>query len=191
METVVRYIGPRSEGKKLCRIKKRKERAQQRVENKAKKIQQRFDRLPMKIGTWNAKRVKIFSSRFGEMVKWCIDQKWDIVLLSEKINNSDGIRFFRHKGKGRYLLYSNKTGILISKDVYCLWQANDRAWSPGNSIASLYLKELTISAIYQPVHGSENHQVELEVLRKEAERVIRTTKKGIPLIMGGETSMHR
>ena len=54
-------------------------------------------------------------------------------------NNSDGIRFFRHKGQGRYLLFSNKTGILISKDVYCLWQANNRAWSPGNRITTLYL----------------------------------------------------
>ena len=153
------------------------ERAQRRAESKAKKVQQHFDRLPMKIITWNVNRVNIFSSRFGEMVKWCIDQKWDIVLLSEMNNNRDGIRFFRHNGQGRYLLYSNKTGILISKDVYCLWQANNRAWSPGNRITTLYLKELTISVMYQPVHGTENHQVELEVLRKEAEKVIRTTKR--------------
>ena len=139
----------------------------------------------MKIATWNVNRVNILSSRFGEVVKWCIDQKWDIVLLSEMNNNSDGIRFFRRKGQGRYLLYSNKTGILISKDVCCLWQANNRAWSSGIRITVLYLKELTISVIYQPVHGTDNHQVELEVLRKEAERVI-TTKKGIPLIMGGD-----
>jgi len=91
-------------------------------------------------------------------------------------NNSDGIRFFRHKCEARYLLYSNKTRILISKDVYYLWQANNIAWSPGNTITTLYLKELTISAIYQPLHGTENHQVELEVLRKEVDRVIRTTK---------------
>ena len=95
--------GPRSEAQKLYRIKKRKERAQRRVESKA--------------------------------------------------------------------------GILIPMDVYCLWQANNRAWSPGNGITTLYLKELTISAIYQPLYGTENHQVELEGLRKEAERVIRTTKK--------------
>ena len=101
-------------------------------------------------------------------------------------NNTNGIRFFRHKGQGRYLLYSNKTGILISKDVYSLWQNNSRAWSPGNRITTLYLKELTISVIYQPVHGSENYQVEMENLRKEAERVMRTTKKGIPLIMVGD-----
>ena len=100
-------------------------------------------------------------------------------------NNSDGIRFFRHQGQGRYLIFSNKTGILISKDFYCLWQAKNRAWSPGNRITTLYLKELTISAIYQPVHGTENHQVELEVLRKEAERVIRTTKKGYTFDYGG------
>ena len=177
--------GARSEAQKLCRIKKRKERAQWRVEGKAKKIQQRFDRFPMKI-TWKVNRVNIFSSRFGEMVKWCIDQKWDIVLLSDMNNNNDVIRFFRHKAQGRYLLFSNKTGVLISKDVYCLWQANNKAWSPGNRIRTLYLKELTISATYQPVHGTENHQGELKVLRKEAERVIRTTKQGIPLIMGGD-----
>ena len=87
----------------------------------------------------------------------------------------DSSFIFRHNSQGRYLLYSNKTGILLSKDVYCLWQANNRAWSPGNRKTTLYLKELTISAMYQPVHGTENHQVELEVLRKEAERVIRTT----------------
>ena len=69
--------------------------------------------------------------------------------------------------------------------MYYLWQANNRAWSPGNRITTLYLKELTISAIYQPVHGTENYQAELEVLRKEAERVVRKTKKGIPLIIGG------
>ena len=62
----------------------------------------------MKITTWNVNRVNILSSRFGEMVKWCIDQKWDIVLLSEMNNNNDGIRSFRHKGQGRYLLYSKK-----------------------------------------------------------------------------------
>jgi len=60
------------------------------------------------------------------------------------------------------------------------------AWIQCNSITTLYITELTISAIYQPVHGTENHQVELEVLKKEAEGVIRTTKKGIPLIMGGD-----
>ena len=59
-------------------------------------------------------------------------------------------------------------------------------------MTTLCLKELTISAIYQPVYGTENFQVELEVLRKEAERVIRTTKTGIPFIMGGgETSMRK
>ena len=144
----------------------------------------------MKIAAWKVIRVNIFSGRFGEMVRWCIDQKWDVVLSTELSNNNDGIRFFRHKGEGRHLLYSNKTGMLISKDVYCLWQANSRAWSPGNRKTTLYPKELAISAIYQPVHGAENYQVELELLRKEAERVVRTTKKGIPLIMG-ETSMHR
>ena len=101
-------------------------------------------------------------------------------------NNTDGIRFFRHKGQGRYLLYSNKIGILISKDVYSLWQNNSRAWSPGNRITTFYLKELSISVIYQPVNGSENYQVEMDNLRKEAERVIRTTKKGMPLIIGGD-----
>ena len=69
-------------------------------------------------------------------------------------------------------------------------QANNRAWSLGNRITTLYHKELTISAIYQPVHGTENYQVELEVLIKEAERVARTRKKGIPLILV-ETSLHR
>ena len=97
--------------------------------------------------------------------------------MSEMNNNTDGIRFFRHKGQCRYFIYSNRTGILISKDVYCLWQDNNRRWSPGNRITTLYLKELAISAIYQPVHGSEDYQVEMEVLWKEAERVIRTTKK--------------
>ena len=63
-------------------------------------------------------------------------------------------------------LYSNKAGMLISKDVYCLWQAHNRAWSPGNRVTTLYLKELTISAIYQPLHGTENYQVDLEVIRK-------------------------
>ena len=37
--------------------------------------------------------------------------------------------------------------------------------------------ELAISAIYLPVHRTENYQVELEVSRKEAERVIRTTER--------------
>ena len=101
-------------------------------------------------------------------------------------NNTDGIRFFRHKGQGRYLIYSNRTGILITKDVYCLWQDNNRTWSPANRITTLHLKDLTISAIYQPVYGSENYHAEMEVLRKEAERVIRTTKKGIPFIIGGD-----
>ena len=36
------------------------------------------------------------------------------------------------------------------------------------------------------MHGTENYQIELEVLREEAERVARTTKKSIPLIMGGD-----
>ena len=106
--------------------------------------------------------------------------------MSEMNNNTDGVRFFRHKGLCRYLIYSNRTGILISKDVYYLWQDNNKRWSPGNRITTLYLKELTISAIYQPVHGSEDYQVEMEVLRKEAERAIRTTKKGIPVIIGGD-----
>jgi len=47
----------------------------------------------MKIAAWSVNRVNKFCSRFGEMVKWCIDQKWDIVLLSEMNNNSDGRRF--------------------------------------------------------------------------------------------------
>ena len=95
----------------------------------------------MEIATWNVKRVDIFSSRCGEMVKWCIDQQWDIILISEMNNNNDGIRFFRHKGQSRYLLYSNKTVILISRDVYCIWQANNRVWSTGKRITTLYLKE--------------------------------------------------
>ena len=73
-------------------------------------------------------------------------------------NYSGGIRFFRHKGQGRYLLYSNITGMQISKDVYYTWQANNRAWSPSCTMTTLYLKELAISAIYQSVHGSENYQ---------------------------------
>ena len=63
-----------------------------------------------------------------------------IVLLSEMNNTSDGIRFIRHKVQGRYILCSNKTGILISKDVYCLWQANNRAWSPGNRMKQYIVK---------------------------------------------------
>ena len=59
----------------------------------------------MKIGTWNVNRINIFSGRFSEMVKWCIDQKLDVILLSEMNNNNDGITFFRHKGEDRYLLY--------------------------------------------------------------------------------------
>ena len=59
----------------------------------------------MKITTWSVNRVNIFSSRFGEMVKWCIDQKWDVVSLSEMNSNNDGIGFLRHKGEGRYHLY--------------------------------------------------------------------------------------
>ena len=62
----------------------------------------------MKIATWNVNRVDIFSNRFGEMVKWYIEEKWDTVLLSEMNNNRDGIRFFGHIRQGRYLLYSNK-----------------------------------------------------------------------------------
>ena len=178
--------GPRSEAQKLGRIKKRKERIQRRIESKAKNIRQRFNRVPMKIATWNVNRANILSSRSGEMVKWCIDLKWDIVLLSEMNTNTDGIRFFRHKGQGRYLIYSNRTGVLITKDVYCLWQDNNRTWSPANRITTLHLKEWTISAIYQLVYGSENYHAEMEVLRKEAERVFRTTKKGIPLIIGGD-----
>ena len=73
------------------------------------------------------------------MVKWCIDQKWDIALLSEMNNNTDGIRFFRHKEQGRYLICSNRTGILITKDIYCLWQDNNRAWSPANRITTLHI----------------------------------------------------
>ena len=102
----------------------------------------------MKIETWNVNRVNIFSGRFGEMEQWFIEQKWDVVLLSEINNNNNGTRFFRQKGEGRYLLYSNKTGILISEDVSCIWHANNRACSPGNRTITLYLQELTIPAIY-------------------------------------------
>jgi len=72
VETAVQYRkipGPRSEAQTLCRIKKRKERAQWRVESKAKEIQQCFNKFPMKITTWNVNRVSIFSSRFSEMMK--------------------------------------------------------------------------------------------------------------------------
>ena len=61
--------GSRSEAQKLGRIGKRKERAQQRIGNKAKGIHQHFNRLPMKIATRNVNRANIFGSRFGEMVK--------------------------------------------------------------------------------------------------------------------------
>ena len=158
-------------------IKKRKERTQRRIESKAKDIRQRFNRLPMKIATWNVNRANTFISRFSEVVKGYKDQKLDIVLLSEINYNTDRIRFFRHKGQVRYLIYSNKTGILIAKDVYCLWQDYNRKWNPVNRIATLHLKKLTISAIYQPVHDSENYHVEMEVLRKEAKRVIRITQR--------------
>ena len=62
-------------------------------------------------------------------------------------------------------------------DAYCLWQDNNRTWSPVNRITTLHLEELTVSAICQPVHGCENYHVEMEVLGKEAENVIRTTKQ--------------
>ena len=65
--------GLRSEAQKLGRMRKRKERAQRRIGNKAKGLHQHYKRLPMKIATWNVNRANIFGSRSGEMVKWCLD----------------------------------------------------------------------------------------------------------------------
>ena len=110
--------GRRSNAQKLARVKKRKERGHRRAGTKAKRINQEFNNHPMKIATWNVNIANIVGSRFGEMGKWCIDQKWDIVLLSDMNSNNDRIRFFRHKGQCGYIIYSNKIGILISKDVY-------------------------------------------------------------------------
>ena len=88
-------------------------------------------------------------------MKWCIDQKWDIVLLSEMNNNSDGIRLFRYKGQGRYLLYSNKTGILISKDVYCFRQANNGAWSPGGKLEMVPTSEEIMKEMEDSAPGED------------------------------------
>ena len=70
METTVRHRKdprPTSEAQKLSRINKRKERAQQRIESKTKKIHQSVDRLPMKIATWNVERVNILET---DLMKW-------------------------------------------------------------------------------------------------------------------------
>ena len=66
--------GPRSEAQKLGRIKKRKERTHRRIESKAKNIRQCFNRVPIKIAICSVNRTNICSSRFDEMVRWCIDQ---------------------------------------------------------------------------------------------------------------------
>ena len=131
-------------------------------------------------------RANIFGSRFGEIIKECIKEKWDAVLVSELNMNTDGIRSYSHEKKNMFLIHSKKTGIILSKEMYNAWQNNKRKWYPCERTTTIVLKNLVLTAVYQPVFGSDNYDEEIWKIRTEIERVMAITPKTVPLFIGGD-----
>ena len=107
--------------------------------------------MELKEATWNVRRATIYNGRFGEIVKECIERGWDIVCVSELNARVDGIKRYTHGGNRRYLVHSRKCGILMTENVFNVWEMQGKHWQPNNRLIISYSDECRTKKAFQYV----------------------------------------
>ena len=178
--------GTRTTLQKAARTRRRlKKRIEQRS-HKRKRKEEQWANVELKVATWNVRRANIYNSRFGEIVKECIEWGWNIVCVSELNARADGIRRYTHGGKRRYLVHSRKCGILMTENVFNVWEMQGKRWQPNDRLTMVEFSHIIVVSVYQPVRGSSGYAYELANIRTELVRQVNTVTSTKRILIGGD-----
>ena len=164
------------------RLKKRIEKRS----HKRKRKEEQWANAELKVATRNVRTANIYKSRFGEIVKECIERGWYIVCVSELNARADGIRRYTHGGKRRYLVHSRKCGILMTENVFNVWEMQGKQWQPNDRLTMAEISNITVVSVYQPVRGSNGYEYELANTRTELDRQVNTVTSKKRMLIGGD-----
>ena len=191
--------GPRTTLQKAARTRRRLKKRIEKRSHKRKRKEEQWANAELKVATWNVRRANIYKSRFGEILKECIERGWDIVCVcvSELNARADGIRRYTHGGKRRCLVHSRKCGILMTENVFNVREMQGKRWQPNDRLTMVEFSSMIVVSVYHPVRGSSGYEYELANIRSELDRQVNTvTSKRRILIRGdfnaqiGQTSRH-
>ena len=126
--------GPRTTLQRAARTRRRIKKRLEKGNQKRKRKEEQLASVELKIATWNVRRANIYNSRFGEIVKECIERGWDIVCVSELNARVDGIQRYTNEGNRRYLVHSRKCGVLMTENVSNVWEMQGKYWQPNDRL---------------------------------------------------------
>ena len=166
--------GPRTTLQKAARTRRQLKKRIEKRSHKRKRKEEQWANAELKVDIWNVRRANIYKSRFGVIVKECIERGWDIVCVSELNSRADGIRRYTHGGKRIYLVHSRKCGILMTENVFNVWEMQGKQWQPNDRLTMVKFSNIIVVSVYQPVRGSNGYEYELANIRSELDRQVNT-----------------
>jgi len=178
--------GPRTTIQKAARTRRRSKKRIEKGIHKRKRKEEQWANVELKVTTWNVRRANIYNSRFGEIVKECIEKGWDIVCVSELNARADGIKRYTHEGKRRYLVHSRKCGILMTEIVFNVWEMQGKHWQPNDRLTTVEFSNIIVVSVYHPVRGSNGYEYELANIRTELDRQVNTMASKKRILIGGD-----
>ena len=140
----------------------------------------------LKIGTWNVQRANLMGSRFGFITQKSIKEDWDLGLATEIDARLEGLREYHHQKRDRFLVHSEKVGVLMTLDAFNIWNKQGRKKLITDRLVLVKIDNVNYISSYFPVQGSEGYEQTLQEIRNTLETIIHGQSKNEVVIIGGD-----
>ena len=138
------------------------------------------------IATWNVQRLSMRINnreRLRRVVTRIEEEGWEIVLLSEILEERGGVIWLGDEGNRVVIVHSQKAAVVMRGEVAEKWiEEGQKCWR-GKRMAAVSVGGMRVVAVYQPVWGTFIE--EREELRGEMEEQV-AGARGEKLIIGGD-----
>ena len=138
------------------------------------------------IVTWNLQRVSMREANRVRLRRVCervIKEKWEIVLVSELLAESNGVVWLGENENECVIIHSKKAGVILRGEALNVWVNEGQQKWYSERVTTVVLGGMRLMAVYQPSIGMD--EMAMEVMREEVERQIRLSKNE-RVIIGGD-----
>ena len=136
------------------------------------------------IWTWNIQRARTSfpkRNRFSEILKVVAENKAEIVMFTELLEETPAIKWVKAKDLYGVLIHGKRSGIFLKGEWATLWKQQGCKRECGDRNTSVVVEGIKLIATYQPVWGGSKD--ELKRYREELQNMIFFRGK---MIVGGD-----